>query len=300
VERGNGDMSLGNVFKTMKKTGLVKQLDQYLLKQSNNENDGDRKNETNSPSGALGCCRANYYQRQGIAKDSIDARVRRIFDNGHGMHERIQKYLTDMGVLLMDEVPLVNAEYEIQGHTDGILDMQGTRTEVEILELKSINSRQFSALKDAKEEHKAQAHVYMFVAEEHRKYLRERYPTHVEFKRSELVRRKTYAKRYQHLEDGAKFTRAQKIKHKVEQHMTMDRILYDVVKPITKAIILYECKDTQEMKEFPITFTNEVMKPVLDKYAINNEAWRTKTLPCRECKNKSEGRWCSYVNHCFE
>jgi hypothetical protein len=293
-------VALKNVFSTMKKTGLVKQLDQYLLKQSNNENDGDRKNETNSPSGALGCCRANYYQRQGIAKDSIDARVRRIFDNGHKMHERIQGYLADMGVLLMDEVPLVNDEWEIQGHTDGILDMLRTMTEIEILELKSINSRQFSALKDAKEEHKAQAHVYIFVAEEHRKHLKATYPTYQEFHKSRLSRRKKYAQRYQHLTDGAKYTRAQKIKHKVNQHMKMDDILYDVVKPITKAIILYECKDTQEMKEFPITFSNEVMQPVLDKYKINNEAWKTKTLPCRECKNKSEGRWCSYVNHCFE
>jgi hypothetical protein len=293
-------MSLKSVFSTMKKTGLVKQIDQHLLLQSNNENDGDRVNITNSPSGALGCSRANFYQRQGIAKDAIDARVRRIFDNGHHMHERIQKYLTDMGVLLMDEVPLVNEEYEIQGHTDGILDMKGTRTEVEILELKSINSRQFSALKDAKEEHKAQAHVYMFVAEEHRKMLRSKYPTNVEFKKSELARRKKYASRYQHLEDGAKYTRAQKIKHKVEQHMTMDKILYDVVKPITKAILLYECKDTQEMKEFPITYTGEIINAVLEKYCVNNEAWKTKTAPCRECKNKSEGRWCPYVNHCFE
>lgn len=293
-------MALKNVFSSMKKSGLVKQIDQYLLLQANNEGDTDRVNITNSPSSALGCSRANIYQRQGVTKDSVDARVRRIFDNGHGMHSRIQGYLLKMGLLYMDEVPLVNEEYEIQGHTDGIMSMLKKKTEVEILELKSINSRQFSALKDAKEEHKAQAHTYIFCAEEHRLYLKRKYPTHVEFKKSELVRRAKYRKRYLHLKDGAKYTREEKIRHKVGQHIQMDKILYDVVKPITKAVILYECKDTQEMKEFIIERDENIMDEVLDKYAINNEHWAGKTLPPRECRNKSDGRWCNFVHHCFE
>lgn len=293
-------MALKNVFNSMKKTGLVKQLDQYLLLQGASEGDGDRKNETNSPSSALGCSRANYYQRQGVAKDPVDARVRRIFDNGHGVHERIQTYLTKMGVLLMDEVPLVNEEYEIQGHTDGIMTLTKNPALVEILEIKSINSRQFGALKEPKHEHRAQAQVYIFCAEEHRKYLRATYPTHKDLKKSEFKRRAMYRKRYLHLEDGNKYTRAEKIAHKVGQHIKMDNILYNVVKPITKAIVLYECKDTQELKEFPIEMDKTLMKEVLDKFEVSNNAWDTQTLPCRECKNKSEGRWCNYVHHCFE
>jgi hypothetical protein len=298
--RGGIRMALKSVFSTMKKTGLVKQLDQHLLLQNNNEGDGDRKNVTNSPSGALGCSRANFYQRQGIAREPVDARVRRIFDNGHGVHERLQKYMIKMGILYMDEVPLVNEEWEIQGHTDGIMSLTKSKIEVEILEIKSINSRQFSALKKAKEEHEAQANVYMFVAEEHRKMLKERYVTFQSFKKSEFFRRLKYRKRYLHLEDGSNYTREEKIKHKVEQHITMDNILYNVQKPITRAVILYECKDTQELKEFIVSKNEELLEEVLRKYAINNEAWETQTLPCRECKNKSEGRWCNYVNHCFE
>lgn len=294
-------MALNNLFNTMKReNGIVKQLDQFLLKNNKHSDDGDRKNETNSPSSALGCSRANYYQRLGMEKDPIDPRVRRIFDNGHGVHSRLQGYLTDMGVLLMDEVPLHNSHYQIQGHTDGIMSLTGNKKLVEILEIKSINERQFSALKAPKDEHRAQSQVYMFCAEQHRLALKEKYPTHSDFKRSTIARKSKYRKLYLHLKEGAKYTREEKIRHKVNQHMLMDKILYDVVAPITKAVVLYECKNTQNLKEFVIEMNNSVMDEVLEKFEVSNKHWEEKTLPCRECKNKSEGRWCSYVNHCFE
>lgn len=295
-------MAMKSLFNTMKKEdGLVKQLDQFLLKgNAKNEDDTDRKNVTNSPSSALGCVRANYYQRQGVEKDPIDPRLRRIFDNGHGVHDRLQGYLEKMGILFMREVPLHNEEYEIQGHTDGFMSLSGNPKIVEILEIKSINAHQFSALKEPKPEHRAQAQVYIFCSEEHRKYLREKYPTHIDFKRSLLARKVKYRKLYLHLKDGAKYTREEKIKHKVSQHLQMDKILYNLVKPVTKAIVLYECKNTQELKSYTIEVDNDVMDEVLEKYSLANKHWKEQTLPCRECKNKSEGRWCNYVHHCFE
>lgn len=293
-------LALQNLFKTLKQPeGLAKQLDQFLILQDAQENDSDRKNETNSPSSALGCIRANYYQRQGIEKDGIEPRVRRIFDNGHGVHERLQGYLMKMGVLLMDEVPLVHEEDEIQGHTDGIMSMKKIPTEVEILEIKSINSRQFAKLKEEKPEHRAQAQVYMYVAEEHRKMLKRKYPTKKEFKQSELSRRYKYRKRYLHLKDGNRYSRNEKIAHKVRQHITMDNILYQVTKPIVKAVVLYECKDTQELKDYEITMDKVVMEEVLTKFRESNHYWEIQQTPPRECRNKSDGRWCPYINHCF-
>ena len=294
-------MSMKSLFNTVKqKDGLVKQLDQFLLKHDTHVEDGDRKSVTNSPSSALGCSRANYYQREGIQKDVIEPRVRRIFDNGHGVHARLQGYLTAMGFLLMDEVPLFNAEYEIQGHTDGIGTLSKNPKVCEILEIKSINTNQFSKLREPKEEHRAQAQVYIFTAEEHRKMLKIKYPTRKDFVRSRFKRWKRYEKLYQHLTDGSNFTRAEKIKYKVNQHMKMDKILYDLIKPITKAIVLYEDKNTQELKEFLIEMDEGLMHEVLEKYQINNEYWKMQQVPPRECKAKTEGRWCPYVHHCFE
>ena len=295
-------MALKNLFNTMKKEeGLSKMIDQFLIKYNAfGEDDSDRKNVTNSPSSALGCVRANFYQRQGVQKDPIDPRVRRIFDNGHGVHDRLQGYLENMGVLLMREVPLHNKAYTIQGHTDGLMSMTKNPKVLEILEIKSINAHQFSALKEPKTEHRAQAQVYIFCAEEHRRYLQEKYKTYVEFKRSELSRRTRYRKLYLHLKDGKKYTKEEKIRHKVNQHLQMDSLLYNCVKPITKAVVLYECKNTQELKSFTIEVNDELMHEVLEKFALANHHWEEQTLPCRECKNKSEGRWCNYVHHCFE
>ena len=85
-------------------------------------------------------------------------------------HERIQNYLLEMNLLICDEVPLLNEEYNIQGHTDGFLDLP--EDEVAILEIKSINDNQFNQLKDAKEEHKKQGLIYLYCAEERRQQLR--------------------------------------------------------------------------------------------------------------------------------
>ena len=294
-------MSMKSLFNTVKQgDGLIKQLDQFLLKHDTHVEDGDRKSVTNSPSSSLGCSRANYYQRQGIKKDVIEPRVRRIFDNGHGVHNRLQQYLHDMGFLLMDEVPLYNKEYEIQGHTDGIGTLSGNPKVCEILEIKSINTNQFGKLKEAKQEHRAQAQVYIFCSEEHRKYLKEKYPTHVEFHRSRFARKRKYEKLYQHLRSGNNFTKEQKVDFKVKQHMDMDKILYGLVKPIERAIVLYEDKNTQELKEFIISVDMDLMDEVLRKFKVSNDHWAKQEVPPRECKAKTEGRWCPYVHHCFE
>lgn len=294
-------MGLNSLFQIAKQPkGVIKQLDQFLLQQGAGLEDGDRKSVCNSPSSSLGCCRANYYQRQGIQRDVVEPRLRRIFDNGTEVHNRLQRYFHKMGLLLMDEVPLINDEYEIQGHTDGIITLTGNPSVCEILEIKSINTHQFSKLKEPKLEHRAQAQVYIFCSEHHRKLLQEKYPTHAEFKKSEFKRRLHYRKYYLHLKTGSNYTRSEKIRNKVNQHIQMDNILYNVTKPITKAVVLYEDKNTQDMKEFLIELDNTLMDEVLEKFKISNEAWEKQELPCRECKSKSEGRWCSYVRHCFE
>jgi hypothetical protein len=85
--------------------------------------------------------------------------VLRIFDNGHGVHERLQKYLKDIGVLVEAEVPVVNQEYEICGSADGIIKL---RNREGVIEIKSINSNGFYSTYEPKPEHLIQINVYMF------------------------------------------------------------------------------------------------------------------------------------------
>ena len=105
---------------------------------------------------------AQYLYRayfDGDDNQDFDARIYRIFDNGHAVHERLQKYLNDTGVLVEAEVPVENEEYEIVGTCDGIIQIDAKQG---VLEIKSINSNGFYSLHEPKPEHQIQLNVYMF------------------------------------------------------------------------------------------------------------------------------------------
>ena len=236
-------MALKEMFQAMKKEGYVTApLDRFLFEQANKPN--DRAVNVNAPSQAGKCNRANYYMRKQYDSDgSIDPRTQRIFDNGTYTHERLQSYLLEMELLLMDEVPLINDPYNIQGHTDGFLNLND---EVAILEIKSINDNQFGQLKDAKEEHKCQGLIYLYCAEDRRIWLHETYKTEEEFNASYDERYKYFEEHYQHMVGGRKFTREQKIENEVMLNMLSDNILFHTDKPITKVVFLHENKSSQE------------------------------------------------------
>ena len=240
-------MGLMNVFNIMKKEGyVVKDLDTYLL--SLNKEENDRAIDINAPSSAGGSLRASYYARKQYERDNnaIYPRTRRIFNNGDGVHARLQGYLEDMGMLLMPEVPLRNNQYNIQGHTDGFLKI--SNNEVAILEIKSINDRGFALLKDAREDHKDQAFVYSFCAEERRKELQSLYPTQLDYDNSLNERVAKYKSYFTHLKSGNKYTKEEKLAKKVQDHIKADDILYTTLMPVNKVIFIYENKNTQEIK----------------------------------------------------
>lgn len=314
-------MALRTLFNAMKNEGyVIKPLDLYLL--SLNAKDNDRAIDVNSPSQASVCNRANYYARKQYQNDgSIDPRTRRIFDNGTKTHERLQAYLLEQGILISDEVPCINPNYNIQGHTDGFLNL-GKRTletvtvprgvmkaklqipkytEVGILEIKSINSNGFTQLKDAKPEHKQQAMIYLFCADERRKLLQSTYKTQEEFMASEPIRAKEFSERYQHLKDGSKHSREDKIDFQVQLCLQADNVLYNTTRPLTKVIFLYENKDNQELKEYCVTRDNSILEGVLKRYEDLNYCCDNNIIPEREGTNKSCAtcRYCNYKIECF-
>lgn len=294
-------MALKEMFQAMKKEGYITApLDRYLFEEANRPN--DRAVNVNAPSQAGKCNRANYYMRMQYENDgTIDPRTQRIFDNGTYTHERLQAYLIDMELLHMDEVPLINDEYNIQGHTDGFINLED---EVAILEIKSINDNQFSQLRDAKDEHKKQGLIYLYCAEERRLWLHEHYKTPEEFNASWGERYAYFESRYQHMVGGRKYTREQKIKNEVMLNMLADNILFYTDKPISKVIFLYENKNNQELKEFVVErnmTTEPILTEVLSDYEYLNECCETETLPPREGTSKSCNicRWCDYKNECY-
>ena len=292
-------MALKTLFKSMKNEGLVvKPLDLYLLKLNDNE-ESDRAIDINSPSQVGGCLRARYYARKQYEKDhnSIEPRLRRIFDNGTKVHERLQEYLTKQGILLMDEVPVVNDEYNIQGHTDGYLKLSSK--EIGILEIKSIKAENFTKLKDAEFHHKQQALTYMYCAEERRKYLRKTYPTEKAFKRLEENRIRYFESRYLHLEDGKRYTKEEKIQFQIDLNLKSDEILFNTEKPIKRVVVLYECKNSQNLKEFCVHWDSEIINNILEECDYLNDCVKNNKIPDREgTKSSMTCRYCNYKGEC--
>ena len=295
-------MSLNSLFQSVKQEGyIIKPLDFFLEKQANADN--DRAVDVNAPSQAGQCMRHNYYMRKRYDSDGdIGARTQRIFDNGTYTHERLQAYLLEMFLLICDEVPLLDEEYNIQGHTDGFLDFPDD--EIAILEIKSINDNQFNQLKDAKEEHKQQGLIYLYCAEQRRLALRKKYKTLKDFYASQEERAEYYRSKYQHMKGGRKFTREQKIQHEVDLNLICDDILYQTDKPITKVIFLYENKNNQELKEYVVErnkVTEHILTGVLNRYEELNEYCEEEEVPPREGTSKScqTCRWCQYSLECW-
>lgn len=297
-------MGLKELMQKEKNSGyVVKYLDEYLSLMDTK--DSDRALNVNAPSAMGTCLRSRYYSRTGEEPDShsISPRSRRIFDNGTHTHIRLQEYLRKQGMLLMDEVPVLNKGYNIQGHTDGILRL--ATGELAILEIKSINSRGFSELKTAKMEHKSQGLVYAFCIESRRKYLHQTYENWGKFEVRASARKAYYKDFYNYLEDGSKFTKIQKVNFQVNLCMQLDELLMKEKNPLTKVIFLYENKDTQDLKEFMVDMTlsqsQKTLEVILNECADLNDYVERKELPPREGKSKNDGvcRWCNYKNACW-
>lgn len=298
-------MSVSDIFSSMKKESLVLgPLDRYLIDLESV--DSDRAVNVNSPSAIGSCLRSQYYSRKGYPRQGNSPRSKRILDNGTHVHLRLQEYLLNAGILLMDEVPVVDPEYNIQGHTDGILksgDYPNGNYELIVLEIKSANSRTFAGLKDALDKHKHQAIIYAHCLEKRRKYLRDKYPSYTSFLKDLPNRVAFYRSRYEHLKDGHKYTREEKILYQVELHKKVDTLLYKCKNPITKVDFLYECKDTQDIKEYEVSVHDRngrsVLQDALSDCQYLNECCESDTLPDREGKSRS-CELCKYCNYKVE
>jgi len=135
---------------------LIKAIDEYLQARPKDE----RAKHCFHPSSLHKSAKELYHHyRSGDNNQKFEPRILRIFDNGHAVHDRLQSYLSDIGILIQTEVPVENEKYEIKGHTDGVIEINGAEG---ILEIKSMNANQFYSLYEPKSEHLIQANVYMF------------------------------------------------------------------------------------------------------------------------------------------
>ena len=85
----------------------------------------------------------------------------------------------------------------------------------------------------------------------------------------------------------------------------MDNILFVTKIPITKAVFLYENKDTQDLKEFLVTTTDTqskvLLKDILEDYTVLNNYVKQDKIPprCARIKSDPKCRWCAYKTECW-
>lgn len=110
------------------------------------------------------CARRNFYLLKGVAKQSTpNARLQRIFSNGHDVHNRLQSAMYKMGVDFQDEIPIDFNDPPIKGHCDGVLTWKDKKI---LIEIKSCSEEVFSnrlRWKKPKDEHFDQANIYAYV-----------------------------------------------------------------------------------------------------------------------------------------
>jgi len=120
------------------------------------------------PSSLYGCARAIWFRAFGFPLNppiSSDDSLRKyfIFSLGDSIHYQVQCLCHAMGILEDAEVAVESEKYDIEGHCDGILCLDGKRY---VLEIKSTNSRYFGQIDKSGKPltgHKEQLHNYMDV-----------------------------------------------------------------------------------------------------------------------------------------
>ena len=112
------------------------------------------------------CGRRNVYLLRSVEKRGfIDPRIQRVFGNGHGVHDRIQKLLHTMGIDFKDETEVKTDKFgpPISGHADGEAQWEG---EGILIEIKSCSDEVFVnrlKWKKPKDEHFDQCNIYALV-----------------------------------------------------------------------------------------------------------------------------------------
>jgi hypothetical protein len=235
---------------------LTNAINSYLL-QLQEEN--DRRSDVYSPSLiSNGCLIALILDKLGYKRTARvpDVKTKRIFHNGDKTHERLQDYAVKSGIAKFIEVAVKHPTCGMYGTCDLVLYLDRLE-EIVLGELKTINTNSFeNDLKGgALPNHVSQITMYVGMMELRRQHLRRKYKTEDEFYRSIAERIRFYRNNYfDHIRDGQKYTRQQKLQHLIRLALAVDELLWKTKKPITRFTILYENKNNQEFKEFEYQF----------------------------------------------
>ena len=290
--------SFQGVLDSMKGGGtLLPLLDDYLI--SLDTVDEAHSHRFISPSGLFGCKRSVAFRMMGVSRDvSVNPRLRRIFDTGSGVHEQIQGYLSEAGLLKVVEAPVFNLALKTMGHTDGLLEL--SPFEISVLEIKSINTDEFNRLKEPKAQHRFQGNTYMFFLE----VVRRRVNSCKSAKEAMDMLWGEYKQMLDtFVEGGRKRTKEEKMSWNKACLEEVVNYFWGKVRPIRKVIFYYYDKNTSDHKEFIIEWDDATIADIICECQSINAYVEEGVMPPRlegaTGKSFSGCRYCDYKYSCF-
>lgn len=265
---GRKDKEILKSFAQDEKEHLITPIyDSYLTKLNGkfidwNGESSKRKSWGLHPSSINGCSRALQYSWLGVPRSQvITPKLSRIFAVGHYTHHRIQSDLERAGLLAFREVPLYYPKYCLIGNADGLLHWQFDDFYA-ILEIKSINPKDFASLVVPSENYIWQAQSYMLMAE----YMRKQAHSDASLQ-------------------GAVYDLLRKIKN-----------------PLHQVNFYYECKGTAQTKEIIVTRDKDIQQQIKEKAVTIVGAMKRKELLPREADGPTESpcNRCDYRSKCWD
>jgi CRISPR/Cas system-associated exonuclease Cas4 (RecB family) len=231
------------------------------------------------PSSAGKCSRAIVYQMMGYEQEELDGRTLLIFENGNGYHTRMENLFHDTGLLIAPELSFEKPEWRISGRSDAViknfLPHKSSGNIIKLYEPEFQRNEDGSTYRDKNNKKVKVGEKLLYEGADNDLII-------VELK-SISDKGFGYLDKY-----GAK-----------EYHIKQLQ-LYLYLTGVRQGMLLYENKNTQELKEFFIPYDEAVAKTVIDQIVLVNGCIDTHTLPPKEYEQTDyECRYCSYNSICW-
>jgi CRISPR/Cas system-associated exonuclease Cas4 (RecB family) len=251
----------------------------HELVKENNQEERTKHNPCKFYPSSIGkCLRAIVYQMQGYEPKPMDGRFLLIMDNGTYYHERCEELFGTTGLLIAPEVSFKVPELRLSGRSDvlikNFLPHESSSNIIKLYVTEKVKDSEGNVLKDDKGNDVEQD-----------KLLYEGPDNDVI-----IVELKSIS------DSGFKYLDRAGAK---EAHK-MQLMLYMHVMGIKQGLILYENKNTQEMKEFFIGYDAELSERIIEKVRAANSHVNAGTLPEKEYQASDfECRYCDYKDICW-
>ena len=228
------------------------------------------------PSSAGKCSRAIVYQMLGYKQAEFEGRTLLIFENGNSMHNRIESILGQTGLLIAPEFSFEKPEWRISGRSDAIiknfLPHEPSNNIIKLLEPVFLTDENGNTIRENNNKIKVEDRL-----------IYEGPDNDVMIVELKSISDKSFG----YLKEG-------KLEHQLQLN------LYMYLTGIRMGMLLYENKNTQEMKEYFVPYNVDLAKIIVSQILYVNDFVNRKELPPREFERSDfQCRYCGYKDECW-